>query len=463
MSHNSLSDALRNYGVESGQIEAEEAILPAGEGEITVITDDTQSELEEAVADLADDVEKLETQDNAAEKVVEAVESLEAYVGQIDALAAAGIPLNGLAAKFLAQGMADSLEARGIPAAIFQSEVISMHESFESNQLEDYTTEAEEKGEGLIARLVAMLKAAASAVATAFKEFFTTMGKSASAIKASGAKLKRVGGSLKGEAKVKEISTGGYGMLTVGGKVDPKAALQAANKTYTTGVLRVTKSIRDSMAPLVTALSSGAVTGAALKTAGAAVSGAGLNESSIDLPGGYKAVFKPGQGENWDKLQGATFGIKKPEKKEAPEKSPILTGAEISAIGDEMIKIGTLMESARKDADAVIATNQGLINAAGKVVGGTGRAIKDKVGLNKSETKEDDAAARQVLKMAKGAISANKGIIPAYVSYMANLAKEAYRCAASSAGKYGGKAAAEGDKKEPEAKPDEKKDEGKTE
>jgi hypothetical protein len=465
----SLSDALRQYGVESGQIDPEEVILPAGEEEFTVITDETQSDLEEAVADLADDVEKLENQDNAAEKVVEAVESLEAYCGQVEALAAAGVPLNGLAAKFLAQGIAGSLEARGIPAAIFQGDVVSMHESFESNQLEDYTTEAEEKGQGVLARLVAMLRAAASAVATAIKEFFTTMGKSASAIKASGVKLKRVASGLKGEAKVKEISSGGFGMVVVGGKVDPKKALDDAHGIYTSGVLKVTKGIRDSLRPLITELSKGTVTGASLKAAGAAVNTSALAEQTIALPGGYSAVFKPGQGENFDRLSGATFGIKNPEKKEAPEKSPILSPAEIGAVGDSLVKVGTLMETARKEGDAVIAANEALISAASKVVGGMGRAIKDKVGLNKSETKEDDAAARQLLKMAKSAISANKGIIPTYVSYLGKLSKEAYRAAAASAGKYGGKApaadagAADAGKADDAKKDDAKKDDAKAE
>lgn len=433
----SLNDALTQYGVESGEIELE-TTNPAGEEEITVITDDTQSDLEEAVSDLADKVERLEEKDDAAEKVVEAVESLESFVGQIDALIEAGTPLTAQAAKFYVQGIAASLEARKIPAAIFGADLIGMNESFESNTLEDYATEAEEKGTGVLAKLVNMLRAAAASVKAAIIQFFQSIGKSAQAIKLAGEKLKRVGAGLKGEPKVKELSAGSYRMITVGGSVAPTAALEAIIKCYKSDVTQITGQIRKSMEPLITAM--GNPTGAGIKAAGAALNASALADHKRPLPGGYEAVWKVGAGEGMDKLSGAKFGIKKGEGGGA-DKAPVLSPAEIVSLGAELIKVAAEMEAAKKDGDATIAANDKLVAAAGKVVGGAGRAVKDKVGLNKSETKSDDADARQVLKMAKAAMSANKNIVPEFVKYMGTAAKTAYAYGAASAGKYSSKEA----------------------
>jgi hypothetical protein len=458
MSFTSLNDALFQYGVESGEIELE-VTHPAGEEEITVITDATQSDLEEAVEDMGEKVEKLQEHDANAEKVVEVVESLESYVGQVQAMSARGEKLGAQGAKFLIQAMTASMEGRGMPVQLFGSDMVIMSESFESNQLEDYSQEAEEKGEGLLSKFVKMLQAAASAIKTAIMEFFATIGKSAAAIKAAGAKLKRVGAAAKGTPKVKELSGGSYKTLVVGGKVAPAAALDALKKAYNNDVVKTSVAIMRALKPVTAALQS--PTAASLKSAAGAVDTSSLNDHSGELPGGFKAVWKVGQGEGLSRLSGARFGITKPEKSQAPEKAEILTPSEIVALGGKLDEISTLMTSAKKDGDTVISANEQAVAAAAKAVGGIAARIKAKVTGSKSDAdKDDDHAARELLKTVKAIMSANKNIVPDFIRHVGTAAKEAYSFGAASAGKYGGKVEAAPDA---DAKPkdDDKKDDDK--
>src|SRR5690606_21883358 len=174
-----LSNLLRELAVESGELVQDPHDPLLGAEEITVVTDETKTELEEQVEDLAEKVEKIEQHNDAAEKLVEVTESLEAYVAQLHAMRSAGQPLNGPAARMYLMGITTAMEAREIPAELIAGDVMSMHHSFESGVLDDYTAEAEEKTGNWLQRVWAMLVSAVKAVKTAVVEFFTTMGKSA--------------------------------------------------------------------------------------------------------------------------------------------------------------------------------------------------------------------------------------------------------------------------------------------
>lgn len=420
-----LSTALAQFAVESGEVTAEEVRLPAGEEEITVITDETQSTLEEAVSDLADDVERLEKKDDAAEKVVDAIESLESYVAQAQDMIAKGEHLNGRAASLWVQGVTSCMEARGIPAAIFETSVTAMAESFESAAQEDYSTEAEEKGEGLLRRLYNMLKSAVMAVATAIKEFFTTFGKSATAIQAAGAKLKRVAGGLKGTAKEGDLKGSSFATLAVGGSINASKALDDAKSGYVNGALKASKAIRAAFTPLVNAFNT--PTAASLKSTLSSLNTGALSGFTEELPGGYQAVLKMGEGEGAAKLSGAAFTVKKPDSKASVEKAPVLSPSDIGNLATKIIDLGKLMSQMATEGDATLAANDKLIKAAEKAIG------KEKA------EKEDAAAARELFKLAKGLISMNKGIVPTYGKYLGMVGKDAYRYGMACAGKYSSK------------------------
>jgi len=432
MSNSTLAASLRQYAIEAGEI-GEDPIKDdpslIGAEEITIVTDNTQTELEEALEETSEKVERLEDNGAGAEKIMDAVESLESYVSAILANREAGVPLNGPAMQYLNMGLTASLEARDIPREIFEADVLALHTSFESNSSEDYSTEAEEKAKGLLARLWSMLKAAVSAMATAFKEFFTTMGKNASAIKAAGAKLKRVGGSIKGEVKEGKVSVGKNSRLGEGASINPGKALDDLKAHYTTDVLGITKQIRATLGDLSTVLAD--PTPAKIEAWEASAAGKAPSSKTVVLPGAYSLKYVAGVGSGFEALSKATFSVVGSANANAAGQMDPLTPAEITALGGKIEAIGTLMETAAKEVDTIVKANDALLANADKAV------TKAAGG-----TPEQVAAARKALTSARFAIVANKGVIPAYLRHVGAAAKEAYGVGMASARKYGAVAAA---------------------
>lgn len=424
----SLHAALLQYGVESGEIEPEEVITPAGEEEITVITDETMSDLEEAVAELADDVEKVEDHENGAEKVIEAVESLEAYVVQFERLGEAGIAINTTAANFALQGIVASLEGRNIPAAVYSTEAFALQESFEADDKEaDKGPGLLGKGKALLTKLWNMLKAAAGAVKQAIIDFFSTMGKSAAAIKAGGEKLKRVGATIK-DSKTVSLKGGSYSALTVGGSVDPVKAMADVNSGYKTAVVDNITKLRIVVNPLVKALRN--PTPGGVKSAAEGIDVKSLASASASLPGGFVAHFTVGSGEGVAALTGTTFKIEKTKGGESAKDFNALSGGDIVKLGTAVVATADLMVKAKSDADAIIKSNDELLSAA-------------TTAINAAKDDEAQGAARELLKTATKLMSVTKGFVPTYVRYMATTAKVAYKAGMASASAHGKKDKAE--------------------
>lgn len=430
-----LAALLAGYAVESGEMVGKDPIAEdpslIGAEEITIVTDNTTTELEEALEEVSEKVEKLEDNGAGAEKIMDAVESLESYVASIQADREAGLPMTAQSAKYFTMGLVASLEAREIPSLIFTGEVTALQSSFESNASEDYSTEAEEKAQGLLMRLWNMLKTAVTAIATSFKEFFATMGKNATAIKAAGAKLKRVGSSIKGELKKGEglITVSATSALGDGTEIDPAKGLDQLKSHYTTDVLGITKEIRTALGDLASVLKD--PTPAKLSALESSIAGKAPSSKTVVLPGGYALKYVAGVGEGFAALAKAQFSVTKPTSGSATNSMGPLTPAEISALGGKIVDIGTLMETASKEVDAVIKTNDDLLKAA-----------ETAVNKAKDGTPEQVAAARAAITAAKSAINANKGLIPAYVRHLGVAGKEAYSLGMASARKYGGAAAA---------------------
>lgn len=421
----SLEQSLRDLALESGEIVPDESFV--GAEEITVITDETQSELEEAVAETAEEVDKLSTNDANAEKVIEAVESLESLSTQLTGLAAKGEKLSGAAVQFYISAVTASLEARSFPVEIFGNDVMGLQQSFESASVEDYTAEAEEKTGNILTRLYNMLATVVRAAVAAVKTFIASIGKSASAITAGGNKLKKIASGLKGAPKEGDILGGWVGALALNGSVNAVGALKKVEAAYT-NVSALTNKIQSGMSPLITALANPTPAGV---TSAAAGLNTAFTATTIDLPGNAKATFTPGSGEGIAKLTGAKFSITK-EKGNVSKAAP-LSAAEIGALGSELVAVGTLLGKASADANKATANNEKVLAAADKAV---------------KASKDGDAAAigaaRDLIKQAQAAIKANKNIMPAFISYTLGVAKEAYRFGTASAGKYGAKVEAEG-------------------
>jgi hypothetical protein len=417
-----LSAALMDYAIESGEVEAEEVITPAGEEEITVITDETQSDLEEAVAELAEEVDKVEGHEDAAEQMIEAVESLEGYVAQFQRHAEAGVVINATAAHFALQGIVASLEARRIPEQIYSTEAFALAESFEADDKEaDKGPGLLDKGKSLLTKLWNMLKAAAGAIKKAIVEFFTMMGKSAAAIKAAGEKLKEVGSKVKGTGS-KKLSGSTYAALSTGGSIDPVKAMAEVNVGYKTAVVANIVKLRVVVNPLVKALRTPTAGGVASAAEGINVKS--LESASAQLPGGMVAHFTVGSGEGLAALTDTTFKIEKSKDAVAVKEFDSLSGSDVVALGTALIATADLMVRAKTDADAILKQNDDLLAAAGTAI----NAAKDDA---------SSAAARDLMKTATKLLSVTKGFVPTYVRYMGATAKVAYKAGMASAGAAG--------------------------
>lgn len=419
-----FAQAMLQISIESGEVPAPEGEYDhsgVGAEEIPVVTDQTQTELEEAVQETADVVDKMLEHDAAAEKIVEATDSLESKLAQLRVERENGRPLAGFAVSLYNQSLAEAFEAREIPAGVFESIVVGLQESFESNQLEDYTSEAEAATESLITKLWNMLKTTAAKVWAYIEEFFKTIGKSGSSIKAGGTQIKRLAGALDGEVKTAEIS-GKYARLHVGGSFSPTKAVEEVTSGYESVALATFNELNGIVKPWINSFSS-------VQRPVSAESIGKLSGKAHTLPGGYTAQLKAGAGEGGAAIAGAKFTITAPAKKDATEKVAPLTKSELNSLGGALEALGARLVESKKAGTIVSAAHKKLIDDAGK-------KIND---LLKKENKDGAKAASGVVKEVNKALEAGKTIIPAYLGFAADVGKEAYNFGKKSLGAYGKK------------------------
>jgi len=414
----------------------------AGATELTVVTDDVASTLEEELTDLAEDVQKLNSSNAAAQKLVDATESLESMIMNLESLEARGIPLDNTAANMFLQGVALSLECREIPKDLFEQDLMQAQASFEANQLAlpnpaasggegDNTKDAKGKTSNILSRLWAVLKNAVMGAIERLRNFVARMGKSASAIKASGAKLKEVGKKVSGPATGK-LKSSSFTALAIGGKIDANSTLHEV-ETGWGWVLEITKDLREVSKKLIDAISkpdSGTI-GAFARTIDTR-----LKKVDHELTGGWRCKFIPGEGGGFDGVLKAKFEIKRGEKP-SPGQAEFepLSGSEIVALGGRLEAIGTLMEKIAADSNESVRQANAVIEAA-------------KRGVDKGDDKVEAGEAQKLFSTAQKLVSQISSFAPAYVEYMGATAKQAYSLGIASAGKHKGGESATPEKKD---------------
>ena len=190
MSRASIADMLAMYSKESEENEYVED-TGAGEGEASMAEDEMSAEIEEAVEEGIEVTEEGEAIEESTESLIDAADSMESSVEFLRTLRAKDARVTASVAHLWSKAVVTSMEARGIPAGIFEAELISFGDSFEANSYEDYSTEAEEKGEGIFRKIWNMIKAAFARLGqwiTRMVGWFRTSGKS---VKAAAEKLKK--------------------------------------------------------------------------------------------------------------------------------------------------------------------------------------------------------------------------------------------------------------------------------
>ncbi len=234
----SIAELLKEFSQESSQEEIREENIEEGQvgaEEITVVTDETTTELEEAIEEVAEAVEEQEKVAETTETLLDAAESLENAVAQIEELRLSGQRVNAVSMKIWARGVADSLEARQIPVEVYQDLMDDFGTSFESTDTySDYSQEAEEKGEGIMAKIWNMIKAAFARARDFLARLIGWFGKSAEAVIKAGYKLKAAAKD-KSELKNKDskVSGSSYGDIAdSSGKVKPSEVLKTTLDTF---------------------------------------------------------------------------------------------------------------------------------------------------------------------------------------------------------------------------------------
>ena len=428
-----LQAALMQYAIESGEIEDPSQF---GAEEITVVTDETKSELEEAVEEMAEDVEKIADNDAAAEKLVEATESLESFVSHLNGLADAGVQITPVALDQYLKGVRESLEARKIPSVLYADEFSAAEASFESADKEDEKSlkdKAKEMGQragNVLQRFWNMIKAAVGAVVTSIQNFIAGIGKSGDAVIKAGNRLKAVSKAAKGSAKGK-VKGKAFAGLVVGGSVNPVEALDKVLKGYEdvkAAQAKVTGAIALAAQTLGTGKPNKTVIENSLKNA----AGKMPQEFKLDLPGGNEAVYVHGKGTGLLQLfDRSVFKIAKKGDVSVPEEVEPLSPSDILALGGKLVSIGGAMK------DAVTAAKESIDKAQLTL-----KKAESFVSAAEKEDAEGQAAAKEALKAAKACVSTAKIFVPNYMKYVGATAQLAYRFGVQSANQYKGGAGA---------------------
>lgn len=233
----SIADLLKEFSVESAQAEVEENNLVEGQvgaEEILVATDETTTELEEAIEEVADAVEDQEAVAETTETLIEAAESLESAMNIIESATLRGERVNGVAMQIWAQGVCSSMEARQIPAEVYKEIVEGFGDSFESDSYTDYSVEAKEKSEGVMAKIWSMIKSAFARARDFLTRLIAWFGKSADAVEKAGKKLLKAVEDKKGKKVDKDAKILGtpYSELMYSGKFDPARAVNRAKNVF---------------------------------------------------------------------------------------------------------------------------------------------------------------------------------------------------------------------------------------
>lgn len=231
MSKLSIADMLQLYSKESdeGETYASDAAEDAVTSDVEGVVEDVESEeIDEAVIEGVEVIEEGSVIESSTEQLIDAAESLESSIGFIRDLRERNEVLSGAATGMWTKAVVASMEARGIPVDLFESELVGFGDSFENNQYEDYSVEAEDKGEGIFRRLWNMIKAAFARLGQWITRFVGWFRTSAGAVRKAAVKLQTAAGEKSKAGMVHrggKINVAPFSNLVFNGRVDAPASV----------------------------------------------------------------------------------------------------------------------------------------------------------------------------------------------------------------------------------------------
>lgn len=391
-----MNNFLNTLAVESGVVDAVEEHAGSPE-EITIATMDTETELEEVVEQVAKDTESASTANAGVDQLVETMVSLEAKVIMLREMRSSGESLNAQAAKMYSSSIVLSLEARGFPEALYADLVSDMNHSFESHSAYDYSTEAEEKSEGVMTRIKNMLKSALDGFIRFWKDLMGRIGTIGKSIIGLGDSLIKRAGTLGDKVLTKDkISTKGILLAT-----DKPAAILA---TLTKAAPAVSK-LETDIAKFV-----GEVAKKNLESLRGPAEPVQIQEFSASVPD---------LGNGFDLDYSDTPSIKGEGTFKGTDVAP-LSQTEIRDVGVAIISLGKAIAVSDSEQRALITSLENSINT---IVGGFKGEVK--------------AGAADVSKQFTKGIKLIRGGRTQFNSHATKVAKQAYRLGVLSANRHG--------------------------
>lgn len=441
-----LQSMLADLAIESGVMEEQEG----SPEELTIVTDDTVTELEDEISELADKVTDSNSELDQVLEASDAIVSTEALLA--DRMAFLRNPqhasqYNRTVQAMNWQGVQESMEGYKFPTALYEDVVGGV--SFEAEEGADGSAQAAkdvEKKDGLIKKFLAMLAGAARAAKALFIRFLDLFRTSNEKNGRSVDILAKYVANREGVAKSDKVKTSGYRELVVGGAIDAPAALKMIKDGYNQHlkgaqakidgvVVKVADVIKRSNSSGVAGVWDSALKGLGFRNEDNVTAAAVINKFLEDFPkdfeyalgGGRKASFAVTRKSSGSPT--VSFSISATSA-EAPKEMATPSLNDVSGIVTALRSQHKFIEEVNKSLNDNIKISDSVLKAA--------EIDAKKPGVAKSE----EAPLRAVVGAAQAVLNISKIFLPKYNQLALSTAHQAYKFGLSVASKYPKKGAA---------------------
>lgn len=440
-----LQSMLADLAVESGIMEQQ-----ASPDEITIVTSETVTQLEDEVSELSDKISDSNAELDQVLEASDAIVSTEALLAdRINFLRnpAQAAAYNSVTQAMNWSGVIESMEGYKFPKALYDNVVGTP--SFEAEEGQDGSAQAGkdvEKKDGLIKKFLAMLANAAKAAKALFVRFLDLFRTSNEKNGRSVAILEKAMGEREGVAKSDKIKGTGYRDLVVNGTVDPVQALKLIEEGYNTHLKGTQAKIDAVVLEVADLLKRGTVEGfsraldAVLKKVGAR----GENTATAAL---VLTTFLDRFPESFEyKLGGdrtAAFAITRKStgaptvaftisaiKADAPAEVAVPSLGDVGGIVAALKKQHAFIDEINKAITANIAVSEKVLSEA------------ETAAKKPGATKEDEAPLRAVVGAAQAVMNISKVFLPKYNQLALTTAHSSFKFGMAVVNQYPKKGAA---------------------
>lgn len=393
-----------------------------GEGvEINPVTNDTSTDLDEALAAVGDAEQVVTSEEGDVEQLVEAEVALESLTTGLESYRSEG-GMNPQTADMYGRAVRIATANLPLPAAA-KSRLTVSNEAFGGTMEKLQATASMEAGaREVLQGVYEAVKSAVLRVIEAVKQFIATFGKSGKAIQAHAQALKKSASATKGTPKSSNFNPGRAGqILAIGGQFTGNAAnsLDAVMRGWKLVAVDYPTAIHNAMQPVIAVLNKGSFTPTELEAAAQAAADIGVKlEGEVgDLPGNKAIQIKSdvgGDGDALSRLTNIRISMVSAGEKGGAGEVPVPSPTEVAAIATKAEQIGKMMERFERDFSTLIKDTEKLIAGGAKV------AAK-----GESFSKEEASAAKRILSKMAQLANLMRGIAPQYVSYSGTVCKAA--------------------------------------